>query len=129
MNLTDDVEYTLSVPGIVTIAAEGDEAGLIRSLGPYGAVMIRATDPSRGLTTRPRRSLWVLVAGSLTKLDVTPSPLTLAVGDERRATVVGRLDSGLTTHSDVIGYNRVRGKPFRIQEIVDEAVRLMDERG
>ena len=30
---------------------------------------------------------------------------------------------------DVVGYNRVKGKPFRIQEIVDEAVRLIDERG
>jgi 2-oxoglutarate ferredoxin oxidoreductase subunit alpha len=30
---------------------------------------------------------------------------------------------------DAVGYNRVKGKPFRIQEIVDEAVRLLDERG
>ncbi len=28
---------------------------------------------------------------------------------------------------DAQGYNRVRGKPFRIQEIVDEASRLLDE--
>jgi 2-oxoglutarate ferredoxin oxidoreductase subunit alpha len=27
---------------------------------------------------------------------------------------------------DVVGYNRVKGKPFRIQEIVDEATRLLD---
>jgi 2-oxoglutarate/2-oxoacid ferredoxin oxidoreductase subunit alpha len=27
---------------------------------------------------------------------------------------------------DAVGYNRVRGKPFRIQEIVDEANRLLD---
>jgi 2-oxoglutarate/2-oxoacid ferredoxin oxidoreductase subunit alpha len=26
---------------------------------------------------------------------------------------------------DAVGYNRVRGKPFRIQEIVDEANRLL----
>ena len=30
---------------------------------------------------------------------------------------------------DVLSYNRVKGKPFRIQEIVDEAERLIDERG
>ena len=30
---------------------------------------------------------------------------------------------------DVKGYNRVKGKPFRIQEIVEEAQRLLDERG
>jgi 2-oxoglutarate ferredoxin oxidoreductase subunit alpha len=30
---------------------------------------------------------------------------------------------------DVVSYNRVKGKPFRIQEIVDEAQRLVDERG
>ena len=30
---------------------------------------------------------------------------------------------------DAVGYNRVKGKPFRIQEIVDEAARLLDERG
>jgi 2-oxoglutarate ferredoxin oxidoreductase subunit alpha len=28
---------------------------------------------------------------------------------------------------DVIGYNRVRGKPFRIAEIIDEAERLLAE--
>ncbi|MDO8484877.1 MAG: hypothetical protein Q7S35_08015, partial [Candidatus Limnocylindrales bacterium] len=28
---------------------------------------------------------------------------------------------------DAIGYNRVRGKPFRIAEIVDEAERLLAE--
>jgi len=27
---------------------------------------------------------------------------------------------------DAVGYNRVKGKPFRIQEIVDEAARLLD---
>jgi 2-oxoglutarate ferredoxin oxidoreductase subunit alpha len=30
---------------------------------------------------------------------------------------------------DVVGYNRVKGKPFRIQEIVDEATRLLDGQG
>jgi hypothetical protein len=30
---------------------------------------------------------------------------------------------------NALGYNRVKGKPFRISEIVDEAVRLLDERG
>jgi 2-oxoglutarate/2-oxoacid ferredoxin oxidoreductase subunit alpha len=30
---------------------------------------------------------------------------------------------------DAQAYNRVKGKPFRIQEIVDEAVRLLDARG
>jgi 2-oxoglutarate ferredoxin oxidoreductase subunit alpha len=30
---------------------------------------------------------------------------------------------------DAIGYNRVRGKPFRIQEIVDEVEHLLDGRG
>jgi 2-oxoglutarate/2-oxoacid ferredoxin oxidoreductase subunit alpha len=30
---------------------------------------------------------------------------------------------------NAVGYNRVKGKPFRIQEIVEEAVRLLDERG
>jgi 2-oxoglutarate ferredoxin oxidoreductase subunit alpha len=30
---------------------------------------------------------------------------------------------------NAVGYNRVRGKPFRIAEIVEEAVRLLDERG
>ena len=30
---------------------------------------------------------------------------------------------------DAVGYNQVKGKPFRIQEIVDEAERLLDERG
>jgi hypothetical protein len=29
---------------------------------------------------------------------------------------------------DVVGYGRVRGKPFRITEIVDEANRLLAER-
>jgi len=27
---------------------------------------------------------------------------------------------------NAIGYNRMRGKPFRISEIVDEAVRLLE---
>jgi 2-oxoglutarate ferredoxin oxidoreductase subunit alpha len=30
---------------------------------------------------------------------------------------------------NALGYNRVKGKPFRIQEIVEEAVRLLGERG
>ncbi len=30
---------------------------------------------------------------------------------------------------DAVGYNRMRGKPFRIQEIVDEAERILDGRG
>jgi 2-oxoglutarate ferredoxin oxidoreductase subunit alpha len=30
---------------------------------------------------------------------------------------------------DAVGYDRVRGKPFRIAEIEDEAVRLLDEEG
>jgi 2-oxoglutarate ferredoxin oxidoreductase subunit alpha len=30
---------------------------------------------------------------------------------------------------NAVGYNRVKGKPFRIQEIVEEAVRLLGERG
>ncbi|HEU0243050.1 MAG TPA: hypothetical protein VFQ75_04040, partial [Candidatus Limnocylindrales bacterium] len=30
---------------------------------------------------------------------------------------------------DAVGYNRVKGKPFRIQEIVDEANRLLDGQG
>ena len=29
---------------------------------------------------------------------------------------------------DAVGYDRVRGKPFRIAEIVDEAERLLAER-
>ena len=28
---------------------------------------------------------------------------------------------------DAVSYNRVRGKPFRIQEIVDEAERLLGD--
>ena len=28
---------------------------------------------------------------------------------------------------DAVGYNRVHGKPFRIQEIVDEAERILGE--
>ncbi len=30
---------------------------------------------------------------------------------------------------DAVAYNRMRGKPFRIQEIVDEAERILDGRG
>ncbi len=89
-NLTAQVEWTSSAPGLVAIDADGNASALAN-----GSARIDAFDPVTALSSAPTGAGAALtVAGELLALRIEPDPLRVSVGARRKASAVGILVGG-----------------------------------
>lgn len=96
-NVTDDVQYVATPPGIVEVDSTGDDAGKVTAL-KRGVATIRAIDPERNVVTGDDAAATVVVRGKLKRLRIDPQPIRLGTGDSRRVRVFGVLTGGLETN-------------------------------
>jgi uncharacterized protein YjdB len=96
-NITDDVEWSLSQPGVISISEEAATAGQVTALAD-GIVTVNADDPRRLLSTSTGGGPAVVqVDGTLVSLAVEPDPFNVSVGEERNARAIGTLSTGNKT--------------------------------
>jgi uncharacterized protein YjdB len=94
-NLTSDVDWGSTNTGAVSVGNGPLDGGVVRGLAD-GVAQIHCIDQKRNLSTlKSGGGATVTVAGRLVGLDVRP--VTLTVGEEKGARVLGLLHNGQTT--------------------------------
>ncbi len=93
-NVSSDVEWSSSAGAVASVASGEDEGGVVTALSA-GSATISAFDPKRNLSTASfAGNAAVTVSGRLVGLRVEPAPLTLGVGEEKKARAIGTLSGG-----------------------------------
>ncbi len=93
-DITNDVEWTSSNPGIVRVSNEKGAEGEVTALVD-GTAIVTARDPATNISSTPTGGdVTVAVGGRVVQLGVNPSTDTIPIGISRRFSTRATLDNG-----------------------------------